>query len=460
MSKYNVSCPSGFPEWTPAQERVVQQWIAVIRDVFEKNGFMPITTPLVEREENLLSKGGNPKEMYVLKRILDEEGDSSHSGNALRFDHTVPLALYVARHFNDLSFPFKRYTIGPVLRGERAQKGRFRQFDQCDIDVIGSENLSLANDAMVAAVIIQIFERLLEGKEFVVRINNRKILLGIFDYFGVDNALSKECLGILDEREKIGDEAVGEKLLKIGLDEDKGLKILDFVGESLKRVELARKANKVDPLEELDILKKTDLISNKTFKEGVCELEEVFDVLKKLKIDCSKYTIDLLIARGLDYYTGTVYETTLIGSEGLGSICSGGRYDDLAEIFTGKRLPGVGISIGLTRLLSKLFEAGLVDIDRSSPSQFLVIAASDDAKGKCLEVASQIRSLGYPVENYLEDKKIGKQFDYADKLGIPYVIVIGDDELNKKCVQLKDMKTGNQQEIPLSNLEKTLSKLA
>ncbi|MCF7917573.1 histidine--tRNA ligase [Candidatus Gracilibacteria bacterium] len=443
MSKYNVSCPSGFPEWTPAEERVYQQWVSVIRDVFEKNGFMPITTPLVEREENLLSKGGNPKEMYVLKRILDEEGDNSHSGNALRFDHTVPLALYVARHLNDIAFPFKRYAIGPVLRGERAQKGRFRQFDQCDIDVIGSGELSLANDAMVAAVIIQIFERLLEGEKFVVRINNRKILTGFFEQLKIKKKDIKNVLAIVDDLEKIGHEKVQKNLLEMGLSETVSKKILEFTEISGTNDEILKKAEKTGLLQ----------------KTGLNELKEVLQALRFLGVDEKKFKVDLSIARGLDYYTGTVYETTLVGSEGLGSICSGGRYDDLAEIFTGKKLPGVGISIGLTRLLSKLFEAKLVNVDRSSPSHFLVIAASEGAKSKCLKIASLIRSFGYPVENYLEDKKIGKQFEYADKLGIPYAVIVGDDELSKKCVQLKNMKSGTQKEIVAKDLEKELKKL-
>ncbi|MCF7812500.1 histidine--tRNA ligase [Candidatus Gracilibacteria bacterium] len=454
MAKFNTSCPSGFPEWTPAQERVAQKWIATIRDVFEKNGFMPITTPLVEREENLLSKGGNPKEMYVLKRILDEEGDSSHSGNALRFDHTVPLALYVARHFNELSFPFRRYAIGPVLRGERAQKGRFRQFDQCDIDVVGSENLSLKNDAMVAAVIIQIFERLMPEQKFIVRINNRKILTGIANFLNIS---SQKFLEIWDHREKVTGEEFNKKLNELvpSGKKEKFREICDFAITQKKNPNVWHSSD----WENWFDVHKTFGMLNKESAEGAEELITVCRILRNdLGISPKQFEPDFSIARGLDYYTGTVYETHLVGYESLGSICSGGRYDDLAEVFTGKKLPGVGISIGLTRLLSQLFEAKLIDVDRSSPSEILIVSASEKAEKECLALSSQIRSWGYPVENYLEDKKLAKQFDYANKLGIPYVIVVGEDELNKKCVQLKNMKIGDQEEISRDTLQAVLEK--
>ncbi len=440
MKKYDVKCPSGFPEFAPSQERVRQQWLAVIREVFEKNGFLPIETPLVEHEENLVAKGGNPKEIYVLKRLQDE-GEEGHSGNAIRFDHTVPLALYVARHLNELAFPFRRYVIGPVMRGERAQKGRFRQFDQCDIDVVGMENLSLLNDALMPAIIIQIFEKLKIG-DFVVRINNRKILTGFFEHMGITAEKIKEVLAIVDDLEKVGAEKVLSNLLSAKIEKNAAQKILEFTKISGANEKIFEQLRKVS--------------AGGRFAEGVRELREVVDALKAMGISENRCRIDLSIARGLDYYTGTVYETTLLDDRISGSICSGGRFDDLAEIFTGKKLPGVGISIGLTRLLSQLFEAGILKPDRSSPTQVLVIAADEKYLPQALELGTQIRAMGRATENYLEGKKLDKQFSYADKLGIPVCVVLGESEMKNGTVQVKNMKLKKQEEVKVGMLEKAL----
>ncbi len=453
MLGVNVTCPSGFPEFSPAQERVRQNWIKTIREVFEQNGFLPIETPLVERVENLLAKGGNPKEMYVLKRVQDEDGDS-HSGNALRFDHTVPLALYVARHLNELAFPFRRYCIGPVLRGERAQKGRFRQFDQCDIDMIGSGELSLINDAMVAAVIVQIFEKLNIG-EFVVRINNRKILKGWALAAGIN--VSK-FLEIVDQRDKISDE-IYEKRMR---EEIKNFEPFEALNDSIiNNIDILNEKRDWDSL--FFEYRKIGEI-HPLCAEGIAELKQVFDCLDSMGIDRKKYKSDIFIARGLDYYTGTVYETNLLNKDGtlnksLGSICSGGRYDDLAEVFTGKKLPGVGISIGLTRLLSQLFDAKIIEPERSSPTEVLVITTSPDFMSNALEIGAKIRGMGFCTENYVEDKKLGKQFDYANKLGIPVCVVLGESEVGKGTVQIKNMTSGEQIEVPLEQIEKNLLKI-
>lgn len=445
MSQFNVSTPSGFPEFSPAQERVRQQWIQVISDVFESNGFMPITTPLVEREDNFLAKGGNPKEMYVLKRLLDDDSDSSHSGNAIRFDHTVPLALYVARHLNDIKFPFKRYAIGPVMRGERAQKGRFRQFDQCDIDILGAENLSLLNDALMPAIIIQIFEKLNIGN-FVVRINNRKMLTGFAKTFNIDE---KSYLDVLDQKEKVSLEAFHKMFEALRPDShyDEKTKEVNALTE-----EVSKEEYKLYTTEWRDFFTfARERLAGKLHKEyfdGLDELEQVWKVLKEdFQISQSRFQYDFSIARGLDYYTGTVFETTLVGSENLGSICSGGRYDDLAEVFTGKKLPGVGISIGLTRLLSQLFDAGIIKADRSSPTDVLVLAQDPKYMSDALQFGGTLRSFGVNVENYLEKKKIGKQFDYANKLGIPFCAVLGEYEVRDGTVQIKNMTTGEQQTV-------------
>ena len=443
MAKYNTSTPSGFPEFTPAQERVRQQWLAVIRRVFDANGFLPIETPLVERVDNLLGKGGNPKEMYALKRVLDEDGDDSHSGNGLRFDLTVPLALYVARHQNELAFPFKRYAIGPVFRGERAQKGRFRQFDQCDIDVIGSGTLSLANDALVAAVIVQIFDELAIG-DFVVRINNRKILQGMYASVGITNADDmKRVMDSFDDIEKLGIGAVSDQLSEYGLD-------TDIIQKLVAAAELKGDFSSVATLLRKDF-------SGELLEEGLSELEEVFRALAAMGITSTRYRMDMSIVRGLDYYTGTVYETNLLNADGtlntaLGSICSGGRYADLAKIFTGKDMPGVGISIGLTRLLSRIFDAGIVKADRASVSDVLVIPLDAEATAWGYEVLSHLQASGVTAEIYLEDKKIPKRFEYADKLGIPYCAVLGEDEVRDGTVTLKNLVTGEQKTVKLAEV--------
>lgn len=442
MSKFNVSTPSGFPEFNPAQERVRHQWIDTIRDTFEAYGFGPIYTPLVEREENLLGKGGNPKEMYVLKRLHDEEGDTSHSGNALRFDHTVPLALYVARHQNDIAFPFKRYAIGPVFRGERAQKGRYRQFDQCDIDVIGSGSLAIENDALMPAVIIDIFRKLMPEEPFQVRINNRKVLLGFFQSLNVAQEDLKQALDIVDDLEKIGQEKTRLSLKeKLGFDEAQAKTLCNFM-----------------ELEVTDVSQGLALkVDNALFQEGLTELVALQKALEALNVPREYYRFDFRIARGLDYYTGTVYETNLTHYSGLGSICSGGRYEDLASVFTNKAMPGVGISIGLTRLMGQLFDADIIQPDPSGGLEMLFVPADETAIHTCLSLASDLRAKGKSVEVYLEKKKLAKKFDYANKLGVSLVAVIGENEMADQKVGVKNMETGEQQEVSFDDLDGLLS---
>ncbi len=446
MTKLNVSTLSGFPEFSPSEERIRQNWIQSISTIFEKNGFLPICTPLAEREENLVAKGGNPKEIYVLKRLLDEENNSNHSGMALRFDHTVPLALYVARHFSEITFPFKRYTIGPNFRGERAQRGRYRQFDQCDIDVIGSENLSLLNDAQMPSIIIQIFEKLNIG-DFVVRINNRKILLGFFTSMGVQIDQSKKTLDIIDDLEKSGSQKVFDLLQEAGISKKNAKKILDFTNIS---------GSTNDILAQLETMQ-----INELFSEGVQELKKVVEGIRIMHVPEDKFRVDLAIARGLDYYTGTVFETNLLENNGkisqtIGSICSGGRYGDLAGVFTGRKLPGVGISIGLTRLLPQLIAEGIIKPKKVSPSEILIIAMSSTEQPKAMEIGNKLRDAGLNAENYLESKKVGKQFDYANKLGIPTCIVLGENEVNQGVVQIKNMTTGEQNKVLETEIIDTL----
>lgn len=420
MAKLNTSTPSGFPEFTPAEQRVVQNWKKTIAKVFELNGFPVMETPLVERAENFEAKGGNPKETYVLDRLLrDETGDTDKDARALRFDHTVPLALFVARNFNELAFPFRRSVIGPVLRGERAQKGRFRQFDQCDIDVIGSESLSLANDAQMVAIIAQIFEELMPEQKFVIRINNRKILTGFFEAFDADPAEFKKILDFLDNLEKTPNAKLAGHPVEFQE------RILEFVEMNGATDEMLEKLGKFSEHEK--------------YLEGVAELKEVVSHLRAMGIKDEQFMIDLRVARGLDYYTGTVYETNLIGYEGLGSVCSGGRYDDLASLFTGKKLPGVGISIGLTRLLWQLFDAKLVDVSHATSSEVIVLSRDKSLLGEAMKLGAQLRKQGIATEVYMEGKKIDKQFKYAQKLAIPCRVIVGkeDTQVESDDLELK-----------------------
>jgi histidyl-tRNA synthetase len=438
---FNVSTPSGFPEFSPVKEQVRQNWLKTIVQIYEQYGFSPIYTPIIERTENLLGKGGNPKEMYVLDRYLsDESADKdAEKSRALRFDHTVPFALYVARHFNELSFPFKRQAIGPVFRGERAQKGRFRQFDQCDIDVIGNGKLSILHDAQIPAIIIEIFTKLLPKNDFVVRINNRRILLGFFASIGIVANKVKKALDIVDDLEKLSEEKIRENFLTENILEEQVTKILNFVKIS---------GNNSEILEALKNLQ----IENAEFLAGLNDLKIVIKSLEAMGLKSKYYKIDLKIARGLDYYTGTVFETNLVGYEKIGSICSGGRYDDLGEVFSGKSLPAVGISIGLTRLLGQLFDAGIIEPVKQTKTEILIIHIGEDALPKALEIAQNLRTSGLFVENYLDDKKLPKKFDYADKLKIPYVLTLGENEINANVVQVKNMETGSKEDVKIDKL--------
>lgn len=428
MAKLNTSTPSGFPEFSPAQQRVIQHWKRTISEIFEANGFPILETPLVERAENFEAKGGNPKEIYILDRLLREESiDQDKDKRAIRFDHTVPLALYVARHFNELAFPFRRSVIGPVMRGERAQKGRFRQFDQCDIDVIGSEKLSLANDAQMVTIIAQIFEKLMPKQKFVIRINNRKLLTGVAKYLETD---PKDFLEIYDEKDKVDPQTFQKKLDQLlGINAPKRKKLGDIFALAKSGEEFEKLWRTPQWEKAMEQFTKLGACNNEV-AEGAHELFEVCKILRNdLKVDPQKCIPDISIARGLDYYTGTVYETNLIGYEKLGSVCSGGRYDDLAKVFMGKNLPGVGISIGLTRLLWQLFEAKLIDTSRVNNSDIIILSRDNSLLASSLQLGEKLRSKGISTEIYMEDKKIQKQFDYAKKMGIPCRVIVGDEDI-------------------------------
>ncbi|MCR1971517.1 histidine--tRNA ligase [Clostridium cochlearium] len=424
----------GFMELLPADQIVFNKMKDTIRHNYEKFGFIPLDTPTIEKSEILLAKGGGETEKQIYRF------NKGNTDLSLRFDLTVPLARYVAQHFSDLTFPFRRYHISKVFRGERNQKGRFREFYQCDIDIIGNGSLSIINDAEIPSIIYQTFKEL-GFEDFTIRINNRKVLNGFFE--GTDVEDRKGVLRSIDKLEKIGESGVRKELQELGLEDEKIDKIINFINI---------KGSKEDVIKSLKELN----IENDVFKEGVEELEKVIHYIGSFNVPDKNYKIDLTIARGLDYYTGTVYETVLNNYPQIGSVCSGGRYDNLAEHYTNQKLPGVGISIGLTRLFYQLREAKIIGENASSTlSQVLVIPVGDTMEYS-IKVANKLRENEIISELYLEDTKIGKKFAYADKLKIPYVILIGEDELKEEKVSVKNMETGNQESMSLEEAIKII----
>ena len=407
-----------------------------IKKTYELYGFLPEETPIIESSEVLLAKAGGEteKQIYSFKK-----GDKDLS---LRFDLTVPLAKYVAQYYNDLIFPYRRYQIGKVFRGERAQKGRYREFYQCDIDIIGDGKLSIINDAEIPSVIYTTFKNL-GFDNFVIKINNRKILNGLFDELNISDKKT-EILIIIDKLEKIGMEAVKEELSKLELSEEKINKIEQFF-----KIE-GTTDEKIEKLEKLGF-------NSEIFKEGLEELKEVVKYVRLFNVEEKNFTVDLTIARGLDYYTGTVYETNLVGYESIGSICSGGRYENLASYYTKKNLPGVGISIGLTRLFYNLKELGLLKSSKKSISKVGVIPMGvgiEDA----VKISNVLRENNIPNEIYKEDAKLKNKFSYANNLDIPYVIIIGEEEKEKELYTLKNMISGEQNMLTAEKILEVLNK--
>ena len=420
----------GFMELLPADQIVFNNMLDTIKKTYEKYGFIPLDTPMIEKSEVLLAKSGGETEKQVYRF---NKGDNDLS---LRFDLTVPLARYVSQHFGDLTFPFKRYHIGKVFRGEKPQKGRFREFYQCDIDIIGNESLSVINDAEILSVIYSTFKAL-GFDDFTIRINNRKVLNGFFE--GLQVSDKTEVLRTIDKLEKIGNEAVLKELEDIGLSKENSQRVLDFVSTKGSCRDIIKHLREMN-------------VQNEMFNEGIDELELVVNYIDSFKVPSANYTIDLTIARGLDYYTGTIYETVLNQYPSIGSVCSGGRYDNLAQKYTTKKLPGVGISIGLSRLFYQLREAGILgEMKRATPSNILVIPMNG-TMGNALEIATKIRDEGVSAEIYFNEGKIGKKFSYADKLGIPYVIVVGEDEVKSGIYKLKDMATGEQADMTVEQI--------
>ena len=421
----------GFMELLPEDQIKFNSMIDKIRKSYEKFGFLPIDTPIIEMSDVLLAKAGGETEKQIY-RFNKGENDL-----ALRFDLTVPLAKYVCEYFNDITFPFKRYQIGKVYRGERPQKGRYREFYQCDIDIIGDGSLSIMNDAEMPSVIYTTIKELGFDK-FTIRINNRKLLNGLFAELELTEK-STDIMRIIDKLEKIGKENVIKCLQDLDVPNEKIESIIKFIEIDGNNDE------KIKALEELQF-------SNETFIQGLNEIKDVVKYVRFFGVPESNFKVDLTIARGLDYYTGTVYETFLDDYREIGSVCSGGRYDNLAEFYTDRKLPGVGVSIGLTRLFYKLNELSIVKEEEQSISKVLVVSMDEKYQNRALEVADSLRKAGINTDVYLEDKKIKAKFKYADKLKIPYVAVIGESEAEHGTVSLKNMISGEQEELSVEGV--------
>ena len=424
MSKVQPRTLSGFMELMPARQIQFDRMMAVLRESYSLYGFTPLDTPIIEASEVLLAKGGGETEKQIYRFT---KGDSDLS---LRFDLTVPLAKYVAQHYGELTFPFRRFQIGKVYRGERAQRGRFREFYQADIDVIGDGSLNITNEAEIPSIIYKTFTAL-GLRRFKIRVNNRKILNGFYAMLGLTEQ-SGDIMRTVDKLDKIGPDKVRGLLTgELGLTEEAAGDILRFIAitgsnqEVLTALEGYRDRNEV-------------------FDAGLTELETVVKYLAAFGVPEENFAVDLTIARGLDYYTGTVYETTLLDHPEIGSVCSGGRYDNLAEFYTDRQLPGVGISIGLTRLFYVLGEQGMLNPQLpTAPADVLILPMTAELT-PAIQLATRLRAAGVRTQLYTEQKKFKAKMTYADKLGIPYVVFLGEDEIAQGTCSVKDLRTGQQ----------------
>ena len=415
---------SGFMELLPAPQQQMERMMDILRRTYALYGFTPLDTPIIESSEVLLAKGGGETEKQIYRFT---KGDADLS---LRFDLTVPLAKYVALHYNELSFPFRRFQIGKVYRGERAQRGRFREFYQADIDVIGDGKLAPINDAEIPAIIYKVFSTL-GLKRFQIRVNNRKILNGFYAMLGLTEQ-SGDIMRTVDKLDKIGAEKVRAILVEdFAIPVEKADEILRFISISGTSEEILQAL--------ADYRGRSNL-----FDEGLDELGMVVNHLAAFGVPSENFVVDLTIARGLDYYTGTVYETALLDHPEIGSVCSGGRYDNLAAYYTDKQLPGVGISIGLTRLFYVLGEQGMLNPDLpTAPADVLILPMTDDLS-PAVSFATLLRENGVRAQLHCEEKKFKAKMSYADKLRIPYVVFLGEDEIGAGVVACKDMATGEQ----------------
>lgn len=436
-------------ELLPREQIAFQRMLDTIRRNYERFGFLPVETPVFELSETLLTKSGGETERQVY--FVQSTGALAKEGEglpelALRFDLTVPLARYVAEHEHELTFPFRRYQIQRVYRGERQQRGRFREFYQCDIDVIGKDALSVRFDAEILAVIHAVFSDLGIG-DFTIQLNNRKLMRGFFEAQGVtDGEQQALVLREVDKLDKRGADYVRETLTGegFGMSAEGVDRILDFVA--------VRSTGHADALARLDALGQ----GSDTFKQGLAELREVLELVKALGVPESAYCLNFSIARGLDYYTGTVYETQLDGYPQIGSICSGGRYEDLASHYTKSKLPGVGISIGLTRLFWQLREAGLIAGSDESSVQAMVALMDEGQLAESLDIARRLRAAGINTEVQMEGRKLAKQFQYASRAGIRFVVLAGEDERARGAVTVKDLLREQQFEVKREELASSL----
>lgn len=424
MEKIKPRTLSGFMELLPAAQEQMERIMQTLRETYALYGFYPLDTPVLEASEVLLAKGGGETEKQIYRF---QKGDTDLS---MRFDLTVPLAKYVALNYGQLTFPFRRYQIGKVYRGERAQRGRFREFYQADIDIIGDGQLDIINEAEIPSIIYKTFSRL-GLKRFKIRINNRKVLSGFFAMLGLSDKAS-DVMRTIDKLEKIGPDKVREILT-----EDCGA-TSEQADEILKFITIEGGTQGI-----LEALKGYEG-KNETLDQGISELTTVATYMEGFGVPADHFEIDLTIARGLDYYTGTVYETTMLDHPEIGSICSGGRYDNLAEYYTDKKLPGVGISIGLTRLFFVLQDKDYLNQNPpASPADVMILPMTDEV-GPAIELATRLRDNGIRVQLHCEKKKFKAKITYADKLAIPYVIFMGEDEIKNNVVALKELATGEQ----------------
>lgn len=419
---------AGVMELLPEDQLAFDYIKNIIEETFLSYQFLPIDTPAIEKNDILFAKGGGETEKQIFGI------DSSKKDMSLRFDLTVPLARYVSEHFSDLNFPFKRYQIAKVYRGERNQKGRYKEFYQCDIDIIGNNSLSIHNDALLPKVIYEIFQKLdFNGIKF--HINNRKLLNGFFESLEISD--KEEVLRTIDKKAKIGEENTKELLVEI-CGEEKADKLMELINNKRENKEL------LTYLESLNL--------NDNYKIGLDELKEVYDYMIKFGIDDDSIMIDLSITRGLDYYTSTVYETFLDGYESIGSVCSGGRYENLAGNFSKQNLPGVGLSIGLTRLFYQLQQLGLVEKYKNKFTDCLVIPMDEKLNFYAIDIANKLKEQGLKVDIYLEDGKFKKKINYADKIGVKKVLIIGQEEYENKMVSVKNMEDGKQVRVKIEEI--------
>ena len=434
MATVKPRTPSGFPEYLPEEQIEFNRLMAIIRGTYERYGFSPIDTPDLELSEVLLTKSGGETEQQVY-RFTKGSNDLT-----MRFDLTVPLARYAAQHEGKLVFPFRRYHIGKVHRGERAQAGRFREFYQCDIDVIGSDSPIV--DAEFPVIINEIFDQFKFG-EFTIRVNNRMILNGFFEGIGLADA-SKNVLRVVDKIEKISRDELIAELKQLGLNDEQTDKVISFTDISGSNDEILTQLRDI-------------AIESEGFQSGIAKLSQLIEALRAMQVPEHRFQIDLKIARGLDYYTGTVYETMLDEYPEVGSVCSGGRYDNLASHYTNTKLPGVGVSIGLSRLFYKLRELGVIKATVMSPAKIVVMPLGDPQIPASLQVASSLRAAGNSVMLYSEPNPVKKKMRYADKMGFEWVVLIGDQEVASNCVSLKDMRSGTSTMVSVSNLNEAIS---